>query len=129
MTDQEIIIEVAKLDGFEVTEKQTQFNTRTIHFVRFTGHPLEQRLVLCELPSYLTSRDAIIPVIENWFKEDWSIGNRLVDNLFELHSCPEGSADLTDVYNTSAQVTCALLLSTPRQLSIALLKATRKWEE
>jgi len=84
MTDTELIIEVAKLDN----------RPCTYYHVEGTCDNLSHR------PPYLTSRDAIIPVIE---KQESMIVARI-----------------------AGEYTC---LATAKQLSIALVKACGKWKK
>ncbi len=126
MTDQDITIEIAKLDG---KSSEVFFDLRTEQFMRKN---FDNSLAVISLPSYLTSRDAIIPVIEKQFKLNISFAiefSKCLWNIVGIH--PEtDSVDLTDVYNFREQIEMALwLFSTPKQLCIALLKATNKWKE
>lgn len=94
MTDQQLIIAVAKLDG-KLTSSVNENNTCFC----------EECVAEKEL-NYLTSRDAIIPVIEK-------------------------QSD-TVQYNTLLQLSVVaykVIVQSPRALSIALVKATGNWEE
>lgn len=110
MKDHQIIIAVAKLDGF--TQLDNMPNPM------FALEVCEYEAACCHTRAsefeYLISRDAIIPVIEKVYRgtNKWSEFER---QLEELHGEP-----------------CRLieaLTTEPKQLCIALLKATGKWEE
>lgn len=119
LTDQEIIIEVAKLDGFNAMgfphypEPDLYFQKDT-----FLGHR-------DSLPPYLTSRDAIIPVIEKCFEMD----KVTPFNKQEALACVFWSElnEINDFFEEGGHT--QMLLSTPYQLCIALLKATGRWRE
>jgi hypothetical protein len=114
MTDDEIIIEVAKLDGWTFGDRVTDKKTGISWDVYRKGEQ-HGSIYVGTLPKYLTSRDAIMPVIEkqeNHVKVD--LVHQLDDGLFN---------------NWQPSQVVAVLLSTPRQLCIALLKATGKWRE
>lgn len=105
MTDNEITIEVAKLDG----RKVEAFGEGELSVVK--GGWLEKVLRDAGMPNYLTSRDAIIPVVE---KQNWRVHFSIIEQL----QCG---------FKGDGRLAC--LFATPRQLCIALLKATRKGKE
>lgn len=117
ITDQQIIIEVAKLDGFEEHPK---------HHYYFRNGDINGERVLDSFkfpefaPNYLTSRDAIIPVIEKVVNTKEDVWNFSVNLSKILTDTDEDYQELSPV---------DYLLSTPKQLSTALLKATGKWTE
>lgn len=112
MTDNQIIIEVAKLDGFELPDSNEGWNHNNP--LSPTGISIDNHKGQCKRwveKQYLTSRDAIIPVIE---KQTPKIREYIVSCLVTLRQNDE----LQDLICASA-----------KQLSIALLKATGKWTE
>lgn len=119
MTDQEIIIEVAKLDGWIYHPAQDVYQKEFSDRTRHVSTPLVEK----HLGSYLTSRDAIIPVIE---KQGLGIKYTLGWKLSEELNFDEES--LSDVDNLGYRFT-DILCATPRQLCIALLKASGNWKE
>lgn len=111
MTDQQLIIAVAKLDG-KLTSSVNENNTC------FCEECVAEKGL-----NYLTSHDAIIPVIEKqseeiqahvWF---WIV-SKYIPQLRSLN-------DVVAINLLPAIIRKA----TPKQLSIALVKATGKWEE
>lgn len=104
MTDTEIIKAVAELDGWKFGEG------RMAAFCQ--PPPYEFGVVTHDkLPSYLTSLDAIVPVIEK--QDEWA----------QRHFI-EALQDTTEEISV-----IKLFLATPRQLCEALLRATGKWKE
>lgn len=108
MTDNELTIECARLDGWEYDNDP--------HSPEYVKHNVG--VIFKRLPPYLTSRDAIIPVIEKNIKPDaeynslwWEFFNALDEQ------------DKNEFNNTS------YLFAPPRQLAIALIKAVGKWKE
>jgi hypothetical protein len=84
-----------------------------------------------DLPNYLTSHDAIIPVIEKQFRSNSKFAIDFMKALWNrvaIHPEIE-DIDLTDVYETRHEVNLALMLSPPEQLVDALLKATGQWKD
>ncbi len=124
MSDQEIIIEVAKLDGY-LDVKEYNYNYDYCgeqgEYKQLEGRHSSDLGILKSLPNYLTSRDAIIPVIE---KQGMIPRVQLVDFVSEeLFEHCDGS-------NQMSQTDMAVMLcATPRQLCIALLKATGKYHD
>lgn len=111
MTDSEVIIEVAKLDGWDVHHP----NLITSSVIGFP--PGSESIDDWKpLPNYLTSRDAIMPVIE---KCKPIIGNN--QDMFVSYLWREMGLKAGDCVFEA-------FLATPRQLCIALLKATGKWK-
>ena len=110
MTDQEIIIEVAKLDGW-TCNNSTWFSPSGSSNACYKD---DMTLIPDEdvLPRYLDSRDAIIPVIEKQGRHF-----SLADVLYE--TCRKNHEDRD----------MAFILSNARELCIALLKAKGKWKE
>lgn len=99
MTEQDQIIEIAKLDGWN-----------------YEDHCLCQGCLELNNKSYLTSRDAIVPVIE---KQSWPTKVAIAGIICSLKTNSE--------VEYSPRV--ATMLATPSQLSEALLRATNKWKE
>ena len=78
MTDQEIIIEIAELDGWEFDPHANGLkNPNPIlpsqYVVLGINHP--------NIPKYLSSRDAIVPVIE---KQTQKVKEGVVERLWEM---------------------------------------------
>ena len=75
-----------------------------------------------QLPPYLTSRDAIVPVIEKQSTNiRLEIGIQLAIMRRELHGYPTDN-------NVEGWIIVALI-ATPFQLCEALLRATNKWKD
>ena len=119
MTDTELTIEIAKLDGWE---QKGEAWTKV-------GRPYVRGLSMF---NYLTSRDAIMPVIEKQIGTSFIYNDkayRFVEALdFQINGKITGhSVDgLPTVYVIAPW---SFMLASPRQLCVALLKATGKWKE
>lgn len=117
MNDNRLIIAVAKLDG------KCPHNR-----VNSGNHPEEGFMAECldcgvDFPvelEYLTSHDAIIPVIEKVCNTKHLKEEFVCYLTLELDDTEHFS--LLDVFS-------AITKTTPKQLSIALVKACEKWEE
>jgi hypothetical protein len=70
------------------------------------------------LPNYLTSRDAIVPVIE---KQNLSTQLNIVIHIYQMRCIKSGK------YWTNSDV-AEIMLASAEQLSEALLRATGKWK-
>lgn len=137
MTDTEIIIEVAKLDGW-LNKPPVNYESKhplawwfhpSLHAEaneRGIGYPNSAEI----LPTYLTSRDAIVLVIEKVWRSLLNGNEPTLESegflvtfgeLCEQLCHDEVSWSITPVYR--------FVLMKPRQLCIALLKATGKWRE
>lgn len=113
MKDQSIIIAVAKLDGY----KDYHQKGGTLGSV-WEGYDTNDKFVIFEdLPHYPTSHDAIIPVIEKAFNTEQMNVSLFIDELRQYYGI-QGS--LSPMFT---------LFIPPKQLCIALLKATEKWEK
>jgi hypothetical protein len=77
MKDQDIIKAVAELDGW--TNLDRYIGTDRVSNGILKGTPPGQSGFIEEVPSYLTSRDAIVPVIEKHIKG----GNRIMTTKFD----------------------------------------------
>lgn len=110
MKDQDIIIAVAELDS---NKDILQF------FDRNKG--LRWELICTLLPKYnaqyLTSRNAIIPVIGK------------LDETTQEHICVALCAELKISEHERLIFGAKMICASPRQLCIALLKATNKWKD
>lgn len=125
MTDQSLIIAVAKLD--EIT-----FDALTGDVMVAPGryekpHPNHFK-------PYLTSRDAIIPVIEkqDFTEEQWEVFLRFcIPDEADWIACNKVWRDERFRLQQSRLPRAFRLLAllSAKQLSIALVKATGKWEE
>lgn len=121
MSDEEIILAVAKLDGWEEVLNESAWVNLMPHLShkKFWRGQVEQRL-----SKYLTSRDAIIPVIEKCCSKDkYDKGNFIQTIRNEREK--EYQNLISDYWHIFDVVLCA----TPRQLCIALLKATGNWKD
>lgn len=106
MTDTEIIIEVAKLDGWI----PNTISDTTKHWLRGNSEWCQN------LPNYLTSRDAIVSVIE---RQSFTVQG-------DIARCILAQGKSCGGFN---QICLVGILATPYQLCIALLKATGKYHE
>lgn len=79
-----------------------------------------------KLPKYLTSRDAIVPVIEKWIDNSSSRTTAFIDALCWVCLAVRCSPTKTRI---SYNFLWILLRATPPQLCEALLRATRKWKD
>jgi len=118
MTDQEIIIEVAKLDGWK------ENYCRGYGHIPLNLHPTTNVYQDFKYLPYLTSRDAIVPVIERHQKMD-NFEQVMKQLNYEVLGFHGGQQTITLNYWALQRLVCA----NPRQLCIALLKATGKWKE
>lgn len=108
MTDEQIIIAVAKLDGVEY-HKPTEAEIKSGSYYQYE-------------PNYLVSRDAIIPVIESQLgdnEERWSKFLHELGKLVGFHLGME-----VPRWNLMKR----FMFATPRQLCIALLKETNQYD-
>lgn len=128
MNDEETLIELAKLDGY----KYYKDSTGVIPFLQLgrdlsgvwkeCDHPKDGdkfQWVYSQIPNYLTSRDAIIPVIIklrdktfNGFKFDITFSGAVSEHL--KGEC----GSLIELFSL-----------TPRELSICVLKGAGKYKE
>lgn len=115
MTDTEMTIAIAELDGYTKDKQDDRRFYKNIlnKIITFFYPPV---FTEASLPSYLTSRDAIIPVIEKVCNE---LRDAFLNELRELVHKETGRC---------IQNGWLLIIATPRQLSIALLKATGKYK-
>jgi hypothetical protein len=127
MTDNEQIIEVAKLDGWEFyPSKDNQYSGNAEpeywkHEEQSSGVPIDET----ELPLYLTSHDAIVPVIEKWINNNIERTTLFIDALCWVVVAQRPPLASPPSYN----FIWLLLRATPRQLCEALLRATNKWKD
>lgn len=129
MTDTEILIEVAKLDGWlDVKEYELVYDYAGDKgkFKQLMGRNPDNLGELKCLLHYLTSRDAIIPVIEKCGMKGvrgdcYYFGERLIEELSLSYTVKQPC----DVFYLAESIVQA----TPKQLCIALLKATGKWKD
>lgn len=113
MTDTEITIAIAELDGW-IPDKVDGFTQCMRRGLEIMNHYDDVR--------YLTSRDAIIPVIEKVCNTDdlrFDFGKELSLHAMQLY---QSTLDYASAFSL-------FLNTTPRQLCIALLKATGKLKE
>lgn len=113
MTDEALMIECAKLDGWKDIGIGTVGSLHHPKCDCFSGEG-------CIKPSYLTFRDAIIPVIE---KQGWDMN---------------GWQNFLNILDEETNTSCSSLRlrnriegfkATPKQLAIALVRATGNWRE
>lgn len=125
MTDQQLIIAVAKLDGWVPSRLIPPMplgmgNAMSRHKQMWLKQDNNTEWEEYQMPRYLTSRDAIIPVIEkviNTKDEVWTFSVNLSKILTETD---EDYQELSPVDYITA---------TAQQLSIALVKSTGNWTE
>lgn len=131
MTKEKQLIALAKLDGFEIIFTDTgriQIHHSDGRSCAGNKDQLEAIFELAEVPKYLISRDAIVPLIEKQFKDDDSKKN-FFRWLYDQHT-GEGGIDLMDITEgDELLIAYYILLSKPEQLAEALLRATNLWEE
>lgn len=115
MNDHSIIIAVAKLDRLTFGSKsESSFadptkQITTPFWLDEHGNPIRK------FKDYLESRDAIIPVIE---KQSKDIQHHIIRLAIQYNPTKHDACYFIDI-----------LIITAKQLCIALLKATGKWEE
>jgi hypothetical protein len=122
MTDDQIIIEVAKLDGWLDVKEYTykyDYMGETGELKQLQGRSEANLGHLVGLPKYLESRDAIVPVIEKQSKKVRVLIARALSEIVLGRSRTWVTWLEDDIAD--------LFLATPRQLCIALLKACGKW--
>lgn len=136
MSDSEIIIAVAKLDGWEWyyierTQNLFQLKNPNGQCVAADEDPSTTVNTFVHLlPKYTTSRDAIIPVIEKLGMASsdpsdyprWQFTGYLAEEM-GLQFWKNGS------FVGGPDFGWEILMATPRQLSIALLKSTDNWRD
>ena len=114
MTDTEQIKAIAELDGW--TLQEVTINSHVEASYKDTMWTKEGCMA-GGVPNYLTSRDAIIPVIEKLYsKNDYEAG-KFIDVLAVI---------IGHEHNLGTHC-IGLVISTPKQLCEALLRATNKW--
>lgn len=109
MTDQQLIIEAAKLDGYTPYFRNAEvykFVREDIGFIWMDTFMYQH--------NYLTSHDAIISVIKKQYLHDSTLLGRMYKIL-----CNDAGLEAPEIW----------IQSTPKQLCIALVKATGKWTE
>lgn len=127
MTDQDQLIEIAKFDGWTHIKVPQKFNHLWApgHVTtRDDGDWQHTDGYCCSfdcLPNYLTSRDAIVPVIEKHKEKRLHIIGCLSDMLWPK--------DFPFENLLTVEHSWMFLTATPRQLCEALLRATRKWKD
>lgn len=125
MTDEQITIAVAKLDGWLDVKEYTytyDYAGEQGSYKRIQGRSLANLGHFVGLPAYLTSRDAIIPVIESQLgdnEERWSKFLHELGKLVGFHLGME-----VPRWNLMKR----FMFATPRQLCIALLKETNQYD-
>lgn len=70
------------------------------------------------LPPYLTSRDAIVPLVEKFINKGWAYTQFLNKVL-----------GINKLNSTLLGMQAAVLVATPEQLAEALLRSTDRWTE
>jgi hypothetical protein len=125
MTNNEIQIEVAKVDGWKTEHHINQWDSEAqTHrsWINWIGPDGE---VEGEPPDYLTSRDAIVSVIEKVLGNNEELWSRFLHKLGLLVGFHKGM----EVPRFDIMRRLRFLLATPKQLCIALLNALGKWKE
>lgn len=118
MKPEDQIKALAELDGF--TELKQTWDDDTVWFVGIKGTHWRHCENIHRVPFYLTSYDAIIPLIQNQ-----CLGSERTEAEFVFQL---GKAVMSS-YSQIQLVGFTSLGATPHQLSQALLKATGKWVE
>lgn len=125
MKEQDQIKAIAELDGFDITNGVMEYDGAKFPytvFVKFdeTYNSTDDRF------KYLTSRDAIVRVIEKLPKELWC--KFIYDlTLDVLKLCPIVGSD--EACFMANELDCIVIIkATPFQLCEALLRATGKWK-
>lgn len=110
MSEQDQIRAIAELDGFnpEPTPKKDSIASGGWG----PDHNKPEWNFTHQLPRYLTSRDAIVPVVQ----KHWRTASTI-----------KGIAWQTEFHRTLPSLEC-VLFATPLQLCEALLHATNKWK-
>lgn len=111
MSDNEITIEIAKLDGWKFDGEKLYTDADPQH-------------ISVECFDYLTSRDASVPVIEKVCCMPTTVGTSELRADFIAYLA-NSIGNCEPPRNQYFELVCA----TPRQLCIALLRATGKWKE
>ena len=127
MTDEQIVIEVAKLDGWKHCQSNTELCNKWWGGKPIGVSPLNERFnneehAFWEIPNYINSRDATVPVIEKW------ANNNMVD-FSNFVCCLRHELKLDSEFELVTADIWFCLTATPRQLCIALLRATGKYKE
>lgn len=122
MTEQDQIKALAELDGWhqqEVFESSFADSTKQVsaglRWTRMDSLRFERKL-----PDYLTSYDAIIPLIQ---KQLDTVFNCFLDNLCIIKNSDD--AEMDGSYSELRM----MWMATPTQLCEALLRATGKWKD
>lgn len=111
MRPERIIEEVAKLDGWFLHGRNSLIMYKTSDNKPDGCVTEESHIEAQKLSRYLTSRDAIVPVIE---EQERKIRRRIATLFFSVN-------------NDEKDNMLKLLTATPSQLCEALLRATNKW--
>ena len=131
---------LAELDGHSFEDAVTGCMRAVNSNGKSCGGNKHQFFSICAIagiPDYLTSYDAIIPLVQKLWKaaatdgeasKAWAI--KFIQALYPLHTHPEcDSIDLQDAFDDCHQaIYLAMMLSTPSQLCDAVLVATGKVE-
>lgn len=134
MTNNERLIELAKLDGKNV-DLMTSGSLCELYSEQLGQPDTDGSYTNARpLPDYLNSRDAIIPVIEkqDLTEEQWEVFLRtVVPNEADWIANNKWWRDDLNVCCQSRLPRSyrLLVLATPSQLCVALLKSTGKWKE
>lgn len=118
MNNQEIIKAVADLDGWVFKGFTTRIGYPNKSKTGFAQPKAagEQRIRPYELPDYLNSRDAIVPVIEKCCSGTTTTWFAFSEGLVKM-----GRPYIIEPF-------VGFIKATPRQLCEALLRATGKWK-
>ena len=119
MTTQEQIIVIAELDGWVVTGK-TNCNGDGKMYSKDGNANFAMTIEF--LPPYLTSRDAIISVIEKAIPVATAVGTAERMGDFVCYLANSIGDQYQDQYYS-------LIVASPQQLAEALLRATGKWKD
>jgi hypothetical protein len=124
MTTEQKIMACAELDGFERCPDASCAYRKAQHWHKdmrvFFPEPYSNPM----LPQYLTSHDAILPLIA---KLDPHKRNDFISELWTVCGFEATSPNFWTEYNFRAMF--GLITATPSQLTDALLKATGMWKD
>ena len=125
MTPEDQIKAIAELDGFQLEPKGYFYYRNGDIKGQFVGDSFT--LGTKDEPNYLTSLDAIVPVIER-ATSDGKVAQNFMFELAKLKFGEDWSVDNSSLLVGGVSL-LVYMLSTPCQLCEALLRATRKWIE
>jgi hypothetical protein len=125
MSDDQILIEVARLDGIELVENSTMGGWRWVASnCRSEWYASKEDALKNPPDDYLNSRDAIIPVIEKQVEKSFSFKGKFNCELSK-EACNRNLSSAVK----EADFIFQMITPNARQLSVALLKSVGKFRE